>query len=114
MKEITVYGMNFEFKNSYINDESIYKNNTDGIYLHGNLERINGFDLVAMDHIPTQKGIYDVNVILKNGNIHKAKLYFWTVLFAKNIRNKGLICELDDTEANKYANVKYNANSEYL
>ncbi|MEE3344381.1 MAG: hypothetical protein VZS44_09845 [Bacilli bacterium] len=112
----TVYGLNFDFENPYM-DTDVKQTvlNTDGMYLHGDLETLNGFDLLVIDNMPTERGIYDVNVILVDGTIHNAKFYFWQVPLTDDyMRNRGLICAINDEWANSDAMPKYENNEEYL
>lgn len=100
-----------------------------GVYLHGVLQDKAGYDLIQTDTITkgflenAQDGIYDVTVCIKNKKTSdfndiicfKSKLFFWetdSFCFSKQFR--GLICAIDDTEALKDAQEKFEKRSFWL
>ena len=83
------------------------------VYIHGSLQDENGFDLIGCNERPTKDGIYDVTVVLSNGNERKSKLYFWKD--KEWNRDRGLIVANDDTqEMHKYALQKYKKKTDIL
>lgn len=103
-----------------------------GVYLHGKLERKNGFDLV---YLPEYEGYFEykddriefVDVVFADGTKETAILYFWNSLAIyekKPLLNipvevecrlpKGLICAIDDAEANEYALKKFNEKARFI
>lgn len=79
------------------------------VYLHGKLQYENGFDLVACDCKPGKPGIYNATVHLHNGEIRKAKLYYW-----KTNIERGLVVAIDDLEHLLDAEQKYKRRVEIL
>jgi len=82
------------------------------IYLHGELQKENGFDLCHIDQLPEEEGIYDCEVRMINGLIKPAKLYFWKSK-RRNI-NRGLIVSADHSGDNHYAELKFKIRSHNL
>ena len=82
---------------------------TDGVYLHGTLERENGYDLVSIDEVPTYEGIYECMTILKHKYIPSI-LYFWRV----NGRNRGLVVRKNDTAFIEDAKEQFDKREEWL
>lgn len=98
-----------------------------GVYLHGELEKLNGFDLVCQyikdgDYIEDDELIESVKVVFADGTEHKAIAYIWKdpsqyemtryspiPLIKKQGRIHGLICAIDDKKANEDALEKFNA-----
>ena len=76
------------------------------IYLHGQIEEINRFDLVCMDYQPTYDGIFPIDVILIDGTKYECTLYLWDVNAGANHQH-GLIVLNDDTEAKIFAKQRY-------
>lgn len=93
-----------------INDEEYPV--TGYIYLHGELEYENGFDLCHIDQLPEEDGIYDCEITLTNGLIRPAKLYFWKSKI-RNI-NRGLIVSADHQGDNHFAALKFKIRSDNL
>jgi hypothetical protein len=83
------------------------------IYLHGTLQDRNGFDLVHIEELPSEDGIYECTVRFSDNESYEAKLYLW---FIENwyCRNRGLVVAVDDTESNDDALSKYNKRSREL
>lgn len=84
------------------------------VYLHGELEKQNGYDLVSTETLEEQEledGIYDVEVYLHDGKVKPGKLYYW-----KNSNNlqRGLIVNPDKEEDVKFALDNYTKKAEYL
>ena len=87
---------------------------TEGIYLHGILERANGFDMVNIDELPKEDGIYDCSVIIKMVK-YACKLYYWTVPWINGKRqDRGYIVNVTDTEYLKDAQAKYERRAERI
>lgn len=86
-------------------DNGIPYNLTSFVYLHGQLEEENKFDLVAIDEVPQEDGIYDIEVVLTTGSYKKGKLFFWH----KDFMQRGLIVDNDDTEYLEDAQRKFDA-----
>ncbi len=105
-----------------------------GVYLHGKLQEINGYDIVDRyhdDNDPCQQDqVIPVTVVMLDGTEYKAFGYFWKspdkYEFYKTFLGeliptqkvsaiqRGLICAWDDKEANEYALEKFNARSALL
>ena len=87
---------------------------TYGIYLHGILEKANGFDMVNIDELPKEDGIYDCSVIIKMVK-YVCKLYYWTVPGIRGERvDRGYIVCVTDTEHFKDAQKKYERRAECI
>lgn len=82
------------------------------IYLHGELQEENGFDLCHIDQLPEEDGIYDCEVRMANGLVKPAKLYFWKSK-RRNI-NRGLIVSADHQGDNHFAALKFKIRSSDL
>ena len=82
------------------------------IYLHGELQIENDFDLCHIDQLPEEDGIYDCEVSMTNGVTKPAKLYFWKSK-VRNI-NRGLIVSADNKRDNNFAESKFNIRSDAL
>ena len=82
------------------------------IYLHGELEEENGFDLCHIDHIPEKDGVYDCEVRMTNSLVKPAKLYFWKSK-KRNI-NRGLIVSANNQDDNHFAALKFKIRSNNL
>lgn len=75
------------------------------VYLHGNLEKYNGFDLVDYDGEKPSAGIYETFINIR-GEKHPAILYIWLPAEHKGFTTafyKGLVVSPTDTEAVEYA-----------
>lgn len=54
------------------------------VYLHGAVERLNGFDIVYIEDMPTEPGKYDCEVEIEGQeNTVPATFFYWTAPFAK-------------------------------
>lgn len=82
------------------------------IYLHGELQVENDFDLCHIDQLPEEDGIYDCEVRMNNGTVKSAKLYFWKSE-VRNI-NRGLIVSADNNSDNHFAESKFKIRSDEL
>ena len=78
-----------------------------GAFLHGKLEKMNGYDLFGISREDMEylerldSGIQYVTVVMRDGANIKAKFFFWTVWNGKQL--KGLVVLPDDIKGNKYA-----------
>ena len=133
--------LNFPLYAENINNETYVKTDysTSFVYLHGELEKENGFDLLGTtksDHsncdLGLNDGVYLVNVIFANGKTEKCLLWYWhsPIKFKledffglqrqkmpvqiNNGCQKGLICRIGDNESNEYALEMFNARAEHL
>ncbi len=98
-------------------DDKKYKdyNNTPWIYLDGELDRINGYDLCHVEEVPNQDGIYDCEVDI-NGKLYSAKLYYWHSKYLDgqySSRYIGYVSEINDTFSNAVAQLKYDTKSDF-
>ena len=86
------------------------------IYLHGELEKRNGFDEVLLKERPDADGIYDCAVFMGDNGACKAKLYYWVVNYRNSewIRARGYVVLDSDTNGKAYAEKKFDERSEYL
>ena len=106
---MTVYGLSIT-----LDDE--YPAVADGIYLHGQLEKMNQFDLVYIPKadMPQKEGEFGCEVVVFPTKQHiPAIMFYWTVEEPFR-RNSGLIVLPDDTEAIEYAKKKYEIRSTQL
>lgn len=84
---------------------------TDGIYLHGKLEELNGFDLCLADPKPDNEyGVAMCDVIIDD-KTYQGKFYYWHNSID---RLRGLVVALDDTEAIEYASLSFEERLEYI
>lgn len=77
---------------------------TSFVYLDGEVEKKNGYDLVSLDHNPHKDGIYPVTIILHNKTEIEGTMFFW---YNEDNLQRGLIVENGDIEAMKNARKKY-------
>lgn len=126
---MTFYAEDIEHNTAFEDDDMQL---VSGVYLHGELAKENGFDLVCQyikdgDYIEDDEIIESVKVVFADGTEHKAIAYIWkspskyemhkyspipTCIVSEKIH--GLICALDDKEANEYALEKFNARVEHI
>lgn len=101
MKDILVHALDV---NGIDNRPSV----TTGVYLHGKLQDMNGFDLVDIENMPTEEGIYECKVQLAGKTDYiTAKLYFWKDKEIFPGRDRGLIVWRGDLVATYYAIRKF-------
>ena len=87
------------------NDGELY-NDIENLYLYGNIQKENEFDRVKIDNrlysiLKTHDNIImTIETVLMNGHIYASKLYWWHD--SEKIPH-GLICDIKDKKANKYA-----------
>lgn len=106
---MNIYGLN-------VNTQEVFEKNEkdveflDFVYLHGDLEKKNGYDLVSATeetyHAITACyfGKFDVDVILHNGEKEHGLLFYW---HDNESRRHGLIVSGTDTESMVYAQEKF-------
>ena len=95
---------NDEYSSSYKNDGCVYC-----VYLHGKIERINGYDCVLLTELPHEEGKFPITIYLSDGTPYRCTMYFW---YPNGFpMGKGLICLEDDTEANRQAQILYDNKS---
>ena len=93
---------------------------TNGLYAHGELEKMCGYDLVTvtewgafMDNVA--EGIYDVDFICPNNVIVEAKAFVWCADVINNRRvMKGLVVKVDDYKHILDAQKKYDSKAEFI
>ena len=104
-------------KGMYFNSN---RQHTNGIYAHGELEKIWDYDFVTvykygaiMDDV--EDGIYDAKFICPDNTIVKAKAFVWCgkIICGEKIM-KGLVVEVGDDEFIKDAQEKYDAKAECI
>ena len=79
---------------------------TNGVYLHGELEQINGYDLVEFEP-PKADGVYGCFVHIKD-ETYVAKLFYWKAKIDEKVTmNRGLIVSVDNKDDIKYAQEKF-------
>ena len=80
-----------------------------GIYLHGELEDINRYDLTLFpdSNIPEEDGVYDVSVKISDTEDIDAVLYLWFGRFGGEKQTRGLIVMDSDKEGSEDARKKY-------
>ncbi len=83
-----------------------------GWYLHGELEKIAGFDLTwsSVDPKKVETGIYPCTF----NNSIDAILFCWSINYGERNRLRGLIVKKDDYEAIKDAQTKFDNKKEFL
>jgi len=79
------------------------------IYLHGELEKKNGFDGCYIAHLPEADGEYECNVIIDN-NTYVGRFYYWNI----GGMDRGLIVKTGDTEAEEFAEKKFKERAKIL
>lgn len=104
-----------------INDEDTQP--TLGVYLHGELEKKNGYDLCKVDECESgfyrdkPDGIYPCTVVI-NGKQYESTMYLWQIPFDCGNRivnqTKGLVVRNDDTKHMDDAKDKYERKTEYI
>ena len=54
------------------------------VYIHGTVERLNGFDIVYVEDMPTEPGKYDCEVEIEGqDNTVSATFFYWTAPLGK-------------------------------
>ena len=91
---------------------------TNWIYLHGQLEKDNGYDLCWIPFLgcvpPYRTGIFKDFEIEINGEVRKVNIYVWSSK-EDNEGYYGLVVYADDDdEANEYAQNAYEERSNYI
>ena len=85
------------------------------IYLHGLLEKINGFDLCgSKDAMPSEDGTYPCIAVMCDGEEIESTLYIWHIAIGKDVLPKGLVVALNDNEGNVYGKRKLKAKPQYI
>lgn len=106
-----VYGLRIDFEN-YVPE--LEGHSTDYVYLHGKVEKMNGFDLVWVTEMPTEDGIYDCEVRTCNSEeLIPCKFFYWTTETPFK-RDRGLIVMLGDNEHMQDAQAKFDERTPYL
>lgn len=112
---ITVYPFKLNGDGKYDNDK--YATLAGEIYLHGKLERENGYDLCGLKELPDKDRVYDCEVLMDT-RVHKAKLFYWTVqakAYNKTVtKHRGLVVAVDDSESMLTAQEEFENRSEFL
>lgn len=87
---------------------------TYGIYLHGLLEKKNGFDMVNIDDLPKEDGMYDCIVTI-NDVQYTSMLFYWTLpaINGKKL-NRGYIVAVGDVAYMADAQQKFERRAEYI
>lgn len=109
---------NMIVKGMYIDSE---RQHTNGVYAHGELEDIWGYDLVTVFKsgcylYDTEDGIYNVKFVCPNNEVVKAKMFIWTVDM-ENLKRpwkKGLVVKVGDNKFMKDAQTKYDSKTEFI
>ena len=87
---------------------------TYGIYLHGLLEKKNGFDMVNIDNLPKEDGMYDCIVTIDDVQ-YTSMLFYWTLpaINGKKL-NRGYIVAVGDVAYITDAQQKFERRAEYI
>lgn len=87
---------------------------TYGIYLHGLLEKKNGFDMVNIDDLPKEDGMYDCIVTIDDVQ-YTSMLFYWTLpaINGKKL-NRGYIVAVGDVVYMTDAQQKFERRAEYI
>lgn len=108
---INVYGFKINDDGKY--DKDVYATVCGDFYLHGKLEKINGYDLCGIKEIP-QEGIHKCNVYIDD-NVYKGKLFCWIAPFGTKRKKRGYVMmEGEDGEDYEWALKKYEEKAEWL
>lgn len=78
---------------------------TPHVYLHGNLQDWNDYDLCLVEKLPEAEGIYECETVFEDGHIIPSVLFFWHG--TEPFSNRGLIVDKRDTDALNDARQKY-------
>ena len=92
-----------------IKDDDKIEPATPWIYLHGAIEKENGFDLVYIPDKPDKDGVYEANILV-NDNSVAGVLFYWK---AGKI-DRGLVVKKGDKEFLNDALAKFNKRTPYL
>lgn len=110
--KIVIHPHNLHATDKEIKEENKYIIHSSGIYLHGQLEIDNGYDLCGIENFPNESspedGFYCI-VVMRNGEKRKARLFLWEVKkLSRPNRSfwKGLIVQEGDNEYMKDAQRK--------
>ena len=79
-------------------EEDKYYVSSMGIYLHGQLDADNGYDLCGIENFPNEESPldgFDCTVAMRDGTKRKAKLFLWDCR-EEWVAWKGLIVQLGD------------------
>lgn len=103
------------------------KKATDGVYLHGVLESKAKFDLCYVKgladlpglalknkNLILEDGIYECEVVMPDGAVCNATLYYWVNEDTRLCKHRGVIVDPTDTEGVKYATYLYNKRSPWI
>lgn len=82
-------------------------------YLHGMLNFENGYDICGMkrDEYPVNDGIYQVTVHFENGMPDKSAIFYY---WRSDGYPRGLVCNVNDIDANKSAKEQYEKKERWL
>lgn len=78
---------------------------TPHVYLHGELQEWNGFDLCLVQKLPEAEGIYECETIFDDGHIIPSILFFWHG--PEPFTNRGLIVDKRDKASMEDARQKF-------
>ena len=100
---------------------------TNGVYLHGSLEDKARYDLcyvegmadipelaVKDENLILEDGIYECEVVMPDGAVCNANLYYWVNEDIHFYRHRGVIVDPADAEGVKYAAYLYNKRSAWI
>lgn len=93
-----------------------------GIYLHGDLQDTVGYDLIQVDKSEYEKfkdmsdGVYDVDVIFRDGCSTSSVLFFWKICndICNIVNFRGLVVSKTDKESIMDASKKFKERREWL
>lgn len=93
-----------------------------GIYLHGDLQDVVGYDLIQVDKSEYDKfmdmpdGVYDVDVMLRGGCSTSSILFFWKLYndVCKRVSFRGLVVSKTDKESLMDASQKFKDRRDWL
>jgi len=109
-RPLVIYGQS-------VNQDDPYPSTVPQVYLHGELEKLNGFDLVYIpkEDIPKEEGIYKCKVkTWKTKEVVSAILYYWKAKEPLFNNYLGLVCKFGDDEAMEYAREQYDNKVNHL
>lgn len=107
---IKVYGISLNNNTVYENLKNKVVSGAGNVYLHGNLEDMNGYDIGFLSEIPEEDGEYPCICILANGKAHISRLFFWRT----DELLRGYVVKEDDKESLLEAKALLNKKAKYI
>lgn len=115
---MNIYAFTMRDDGPYNNGD--YESRCGDIYLHGKLDKDNGYDHCGIFSFPDEDGIYDCKVMMPNGDRRKAKLFYWSIRrddgYGEHLwtMHRGLVVEIGDEEYMRDAQKKFDKRKVHL